>query len=205
MKFLASLLLVALILIGCTQPTSDTSSSSAPTSTVLQLQASGSWPTIKLGVNALTGKTIKDATVNFAIDSALLNASPWMEWIWDSTGYTATHVTLPTAAKTWTTSQLSVVNSATISATSSVGIGYGFNTTSTTTCYVKEIDISYTDGTKEVLTFPDTSASTIKSVVTTSGSTTTTSPTLSSRIWTYNSGTSAALTGTAFQDTTVSF
>jgi hypothetical protein len=211
MKWLCAILAVA-ALAACSSPTGGGGNS---TTTVYSLaQSTGSsWPTLKVAVEPLSGKTISHLTVVYAGDASLLAAGWGGEWEYDASTNYSGNLTLASTAKSWTTS--ADVSSSTFTTAASSGVTFpgatsyvAFNTwyssSSTCTLWIKQVNVTYSDSSTETITFKNTSTP-VHSVATGG----TTDAAFSDRFWisdwTSGSGAADLSSGLTQGVTTVSF
>lgn len=215
--FRAFATIAALFLVGCASPVTltnvtKTSSSTGSTSTVYAITQpadTSAWPTVEIGIKPLSGLTITKATVVFALDAGFLAAMSGTNlgaWNYDNSSWTIisadsgsyfTSAAMPPAANTWATSPdvANTTYSSTAFPGTTAAVLFDLWTTkpAASTLYVKQINLTYSDSSTETLTFTDTTGTNVHSVAGSS----TTDPTISSRLW-FSTTTAAGLQGTAF-------
>jgi hypothetical protein len=210
---LATVVLVTLAaILGCQNPSSSTSTPA--TSTVYQFKqttGSGVWPTVKLGIEPLSGKTISHLTMTYAVDANTLASGLWANWEYDSSSNWSPNLTLASTADAWTTTA-DVATSTFTTASSSgaafpgassfVSFDFGYASASACSAWVKQVNIAYSDASTETLTFTSSATTPVHSVVAGGA----TDAAFSSRFWTSDWTTTADLSSGLTQGvTTVSF
>lgn len=144
------------------------------------------WPKLKVGVNPLADKTISKATYTYAVDANMLLSATGFGYNLEYNSQWTPDQSAPSKPNTWTkTAELATFawNGGSATFTPVVDKGVNINTWSTgtnpITLYVKQIDLTYTDATTEVITFTTTAATPVR-IVASSG---TTDVAFATRLW----------------------
>lgn len=202
---LTFLALAGLVALGSCASPSDASTTSSPATVstkayALTQQTAGNWPTVKVAIQPLSGKTISGATFTYAADANTLANGLWTQFEFDAAKNYSDSLGKPATAKTWTTTAnvaSAGYTGAGISyaaASSYVAFDFGYSSTVECTVWIKQVNLTYSDGTTEVLTFT-TGTTALHSVATPSaGAATTTDGAVSDRFWfsDWTSGSGAA-------------
>jgi hypothetical protein len=172
---------------GCSSDVGDDDTPKTVSSTVYALtQTPGSlWPNLKVGVSPLAGKSISHLTFTFAVDANMLLSAAGYGYNLEYNSLWSTNQTAPTAPKAWTKSDdvatLTWSNNVAYTpvADQAVDICNWYTGTAACTYYVKQINITYSDATTEVITFTTTTATPVH-IVATAG---TTDVAFADRLW----------------------
>lgn len=189
---LASTLVLA-TLAGCAAATDNTTSTPSatvsPRAYVLSWTGTSAlWPNTSFGVKPLTGKTIKDVSVTYAVNAAVLagtgNGAGWNAKNTGDTNDTwlgnVASGGFPTAADTWTTTSVTGAGY-TVTATDNVSLKAWTNANGEGKLSVKQVVVTYSDNAVETLTFTSDGTAPVKAVL--AGVTTTS--TVAARFWSY--------------------
>lgn len=191
--FGATLLLTTVV--GCELITGGSTASPTPTPapstkayTLTQAPGKDNWPNLKFAVTPVAGKSISKLTFTYAVDANMLLSATGFGFNLQFNDLWTENMTVPTKASTWTTTTdvatLLWKNGTTDAAFApvadkAVNMNAWYTGTTASSLYIKQVNITYTDNSTEVITFTGPTATPVH-IVATSG---TTDVAFSSRFW----------------------
>lgn len=215
MKKLSIFLAVGLVALGilasCSSATSakDTTTTTTTTATfqaslTFDPTSATKWPTYTIGFTPIGSSALESASMTYAVDTTALNS-----WFTGATWQASNNKTWKDSNETITDANVWYTSSYTPAANEASALELQFwssasgSTASALTAftgakiYVQKAVLTYADGSVETITFPDSTLTTIHSVLVSGSTTTASDPNFGDRVWNWTSESSVSSTVSA--------